>query len=212
MAIKLQLRRDVYTNVNAGTGADGEVFVDTTNRRLVVQDGLTAGGFPAPVMLSVQNGGNTNNSASGSGVDFDHNLTFTIPANFMIAKRVFRVTAHFRLTTGSAPPNLIHKIKLGSITIGASATLTPGASMTNVQPCFQWVFQSTQAPGAAANVECAAIVTPNAVGLTGPSMTVMPVAIATNAAQVLKMSTQWSAVGTGTTTIAISQFIVEALN
>jgi hypothetical protein len=40
----------------------------------------------------------------------------------------------------------------------------------------------------------------------------MPVAIATNAAQTLKIATLWSAVGSGTTTVALNQLIVEALN
>ncbi|MCI0362887.1 MAG: hypothetical protein L0219_03345, partial [Phycisphaerales bacterium] len=80
---------------------------------------------------------------------------------------------------------------------------------------IHWIFQSTQAPGAAANVECTADSAVNAIGSVagaGLIVTAMPVAVATNAAQVLKVSTQWSAAGTGTTTIALSQLIVEALN
>jgi hypothetical protein len=45
--IELQLSRGTYTDVAAYTGAQGEAVVDTTSNRLVVQDGTTAGGWPA---------------------------------------------------------------------------------------------------------------------------------------------------------------------
>jgi len=44
---QLQLRRGSAAQVAAFTGAQGEVVVDTTNNRLVLQDGATAGGFAA---------------------------------------------------------------------------------------------------------------------------------------------------------------------
>jgi hypothetical protein len=151
MSVQVQLRRDTYANVAANHGAAGEVFVDTTNQRLVVQDGATAGGFPAPVTLFVGNSGSTNNSNAGSGAYVNHTPAFTIPANFMIAARAFRLTAHFQLTTGSAPPMLTYRLSLGSTVIFTSAALSVGVSMTNAQAAFQWIIQATQAPGAAAN-------------------------------------------------------------
>ena len=45
--IELQLSRGTSTDVAAYTGAQGEAVVDTTDSRLVVQDGTTAGGWPA---------------------------------------------------------------------------------------------------------------------------------------------------------------------
>lgn len=45
MTEQLQLRRGTATQIASATGAAGEVFVDTTNNTLVVQDSLTAGGF-----------------------------------------------------------------------------------------------------------------------------------------------------------------------
>jgi hypothetical protein len=44
---QLQLRRGTAAQVAVFTGAAGEVVVDTTNNRLVVNDGATAGGFAA---------------------------------------------------------------------------------------------------------------------------------------------------------------------
>ena len=47
-AIQLQRRRGTQAQVLAATGAAGELIVDTTNNRVCVQDGVTAGGWPAP--------------------------------------------------------------------------------------------------------------------------------------------------------------------
>lgn len=47
MSEQLQLRRGTGSQIGSFTGAQGEVVVDTTNNRLVLQDGATVGGFPA---------------------------------------------------------------------------------------------------------------------------------------------------------------------
>ena len=47
MSEQLQLRRGNAAAIAANAGALGEVFVDTDNLRLVLQDGTTNGGFPA---------------------------------------------------------------------------------------------------------------------------------------------------------------------
>lgn len=46
-AVQVQFRRGTASQVASFTGAAGEVVVDTTNNRVVVQDGSTAGGWPA---------------------------------------------------------------------------------------------------------------------------------------------------------------------
>ena len=53
MSTQVQLRRDSAANVAAFTGKPGEVVVDTTNNRLCLQDGATAGGFPAAKLSKV---------------------------------------------------------------------------------------------------------------------------------------------------------------
>ena len=53
MSTQVQLRRDTATNIGTFTGKNGECVVDTTNNRLVVQDGATAGGFPAAKLSEV---------------------------------------------------------------------------------------------------------------------------------------------------------------
>ena len=46
MSETLRLCRGTATQVASYTGPSGEVVVDTTNNRLVVQDGMTEGGWP----------------------------------------------------------------------------------------------------------------------------------------------------------------------
>jgi hypothetical protein len=45
-AVQVQYRRGTSSQVASFTGAAGEMVVDTTNNRVVVQDGATAGGWP----------------------------------------------------------------------------------------------------------------------------------------------------------------------
>ena len=214
MSVQVQLRRDTDANILLNKGAVGEVFVDTTVFRTVVQDNVTPGGWPAPITLFVGNSGSTNNSNTGSGAFVNHTPTFTIPANFMIAARAFRVTAHMQITTGTAVPLLSHRISLGTTVIGTcGSTGAPGTNQTNVGFVIQWIFQATQAPSAASNVQCAVTTSPTGgANSAQENTTAMPVAVATNAAQALTIATEWATAGTGTNTIALNQFIVEALN
>ena len=113
MSVQVQLRRDTDANILLNKGAVGEVFVDTTVFRTVVQDNATLGGWPAPITLFVGNNGTVNNSNTGSGAFVNHTPTFTIPANFMVAARAFRLTTHFQLTTGTTVPILAVRLSLG---------------------------------------------------------------------------------------------------
>ncbi|MGH6811316.1 MAG: hypothetical protein ACREDM_02915 [Methylocella sp.] len=213
MSVQVQLRRDITTNVQANKGALGEVFVDTTVNRLVVQDNVTAGGWPTPITLFVGNSGSTNNSNTGSSAFVNMTPTFTIPANFITAARAFRVTAHLQITTGSTVPILTHRLSLGSTAIGqAGSTTAIMASQTNVGFALQWIFQATAAPGGAVNVQCSIICTPNAGNVTLQNSIAQPVSVATNAAQAVTIATEWTTAGVGTNTITLSQLIVEALN
>ena len=52
-AVQVQYRRGTASQVTAFTGAQGELVIDTTNNRVVVQDGATAGGWPAAKLSEV---------------------------------------------------------------------------------------------------------------------------------------------------------------
>ena len=52
-AVQVQYRRGTATQVASFTGAQGELIVDTTDNRIVVQDGSTAGGWAAAKLARV---------------------------------------------------------------------------------------------------------------------------------------------------------------
>lgn len=56
MADQLQLRGGTTSEILVATGAQREVFVNTDNHTLVVQDGITAGGFPTATSAQVTDG------------------------------------------------------------------------------------------------------------------------------------------------------------
>src|SRR5271166_5292697 len=59
MSVQVKRRRDTAANVAAYTGAQGELIVDTTNDRVTVHDGATAGGFAAAKLSEVITNGRT---------------------------------------------------------------------------------------------------------------------------------------------------------
>jgi hypothetical protein len=198
-------------NVTLKVSADGSAWttaliVDKATGLLTHADGTI------PRTLSVQNGGDTNSSAAGSGADYDHSLTYTAPANFLKQARAIRVTAHFRFTTGGTAPNLTLKLKAGTTELVSAGPMVCSASQTNDQFAVAFILQALDAPGSAANVEAAVLGSTNGVNNTVSSKTDMPVTVATNAPVQFKIATMWSSAGVGTNTIALSQFIVEALN
>lgn len=164
--------------------------------------------------LSIQNSGDTNDSSSGSGSFRAYNLTYTVPASFMVAARVIRVTAHFRLTTGTVPTALDVQLKYGSTVVALlSGPNTPTASQTNLQYTLTWITQAVAAPGASVNTETAMISNIN--GLAAPStesQTAQPVALATNGTLAITVESKWAGAGTGVNQAKLSQIIVEALN
>ena len=66
MATQFQFRRGTTAQTGAFTGAAGEVTVDTDKNVVVVHDGSTAGGFPAPQLSYVQAAFNAANAAGSS--------------------------------------------------------------------------------------------------------------------------------------------------
>lgn len=64
MAIQFQNRRGTVSENNNFTGAAGEVVVDTTNNRLRVHDGATAGGHPVGDFVNVKDFGAIGNGTA----------------------------------------------------------------------------------------------------------------------------------------------------
>ncbi len=98
MSVQLQLRRGTASQVASFTGAIGELAVDTTNRRLVVNDGVTAGGVPANGAYGPYGSGLQLNTLEGSIETITPGgMTYTsalqIPARVMVVGVSHRVIA-----------------------------------------------------------------------------------------------------------------------
>jgi hypothetical protein len=77
MSEQLRLRGDVASNVAAYTGPSRETVVDTTNNRLIVQDGVTPGGWPAAKLAEVSKVARTAISSSYSSLATDRLIAVT---------------------------------------------------------------------------------------------------------------------------------------
>jgi Putative phage tail protein len=77
MSEQLRLRGDIASNVAAYTGPSRETIVDTINNRLVVQDGVTPGGWPAARLAEVNRVARTAISASYSALSSDRLIAVT---------------------------------------------------------------------------------------------------------------------------------------
>jgi Major tropism determinant N-terminal domain len=97
-AVQVQYRRGTSTQVASFTGAAGEMVVDTTNNRVVVQDGATAGGWPAARLAEVQ----TNTRTQVSDGNYTAQITDRLIAYITLtASRVVSLPAASTFPGGS---------------------------------------------------------------------------------------------------------------
>ncbi len=97
-AVQVQYRRGTSSQVAPFTGAQGEMVVDTTNNRLVVQDGSTAGGWPAAKLSEVV----TNTRTQVSDANYTAQATDrTIAYIALTAARIISLPAAASYPTGS---------------------------------------------------------------------------------------------------------------
>jgi hypothetical protein len=114
MSEQLQLRRGTAAQVAAFTGAQGEVVVDTTNNRLVLQDGATAGGIPIAKLSEAgggASGGSISLTALGIGTAADPTNPLSVVANNVLFNQS---------TTGASPGNIRVNLSKASSTDTAS--------------------------------------------------------------------------------------------
>jgi major tropism determinant Mtd-like protein len=195
---QLQLRRGASSQVAAFIGAQGETVMDTTNNRLVVSDGSTAGGWPAAKLSEVITNTRTAvNDAPCSVLATDRLVAYTA----LTAARVVTLPASSGYPTGT---RLVVVDETGNcstiktLTIAPSGTdLIDGAATAIVNVPYGFIgLESNQAGGwtivdqgfmpALANMAAAAHgasiqfqVLETLVTLSGPSTTAS-VAIPTN--------------------------------
>jgi hypothetical protein len=116
---QLQLRRGTSSQVAAFTGAQGETVMDTTNNRLVVNDGSTTGGWPAAKLSEVIT--NTRTAVSDapySALATDRMVAYTV----LSAARIVSLPASTAYPTGT---RLVVVDETGNCSALKTLTVTP---------------------------------------------------------------------------------------
>ena len=122
MSEQLQLRRGTSSQVAAFTGAQGETVMDTTNNRLVVNDGSTAGGWPAAKLSEVITNTRTAvNDAPYSVLATDRMVAYTA----LSAARIVSLPASTAYPTGT---RLVVVDETGNCSTIKTLTITPNGA------------------------------------------------------------------------------------
>jgi hypothetical protein len=124
MSEQLQLRRGASSQVAAFTGAQGECVVDTTNNRIVVNDGSTAGGWPADKLAEVI----TNTRSTVSDTNYTVQATDrTVAYIALTAPRTAALPASSAYPTGT---RLLVVDETGNCSVTKTLTITPNGTDT----------------------------------------------------------------------------------
>lgn len=122
MSEQLQLRRGTSSQVAAFTGAQGETVMDTTNNRLVVNDGSTAGGWPAAKLSEVITNTRTAvNDAPYTVLATDRMVAYTA----LTAARIVSLPASIAYPTGT---RLVVVDETGNCSTIKTLTITPNGA------------------------------------------------------------------------------------
>lgn len=123
-AVQVQYRRGTASQVAGFTGAQGELVVDTTNNRVVVQDGATAGGFAAAKLAEVVTNTRTAVSdANYTALTSDRNIAYTA----ITAARTVTLPAAASYPTGT---RLLIFDESGSCSAATAITIAAAGSDT----------------------------------------------------------------------------------
>jgi hypothetical protein len=121
---QLQLRRGTAAQVAAFTGAQGEAVMDTTNNRLVINDGTTAGGWPLAKLSEVQTNSRTAVSdAAYTALATDRTVAYTT----LTAARVITLPASSAYPTGT---RLLIVDETGNCSVTKTLTLNAAGTDT----------------------------------------------------------------------------------
>ena len=124
MSEQLQLRRGTASQVAAFTGAQGETVMDTSNNRLVVNDGSTAGGWPAAKLAEVI----TNRRTAVADAAYTALITDRLIAyTTLTAARVVTLPSASNYPTGT---RLVVIDETGNCSTTKSLTVTPNGTDT----------------------------------------------------------------------------------
>ncbi len=161
MSEQLRLRGDVLAVVAAYTGPSREVVIDTTNNRVVVQDGVTPGGWAAAKLSEVSKVTRTPIAASYSAVAGDRLIAVTSIVSpiyvTLPAAAAFQGGARLLIVDESGGASFakpVVAVPLGSDVIAGlfSATIASGYGFLEFESngVGQWTMSDGVPPGASA--------------------------------------------------------------
>jgi hypothetical protein len=147
-AVQVQYRRGAATQVAGFTGAAGEMVVDTTNNRVVVQDGATAGGWPAAKLSeAITNTRTAVADANYTALATDRSIAYTA----ITAARTVTLPASSSYPTGT---RLTVFDESGACSATNTITLSPngsdtidGASSAQIKSAYGYLALQTNAAG-----------------------------------------------------------------
>jgi hypothetical protein len=147
-AVQVQYRRGTSTQVASFTGAVGEMVIDTTNNRIVVQDGSTAGGWPAAKLAeALTNTRTAVSDANYTALATDRTVAYTA----ITAARTVSLPASSSFPTGT---RLLVVDESGScsatltITLSANGTDTiDGASTAVINSAYGYLAVESNGSG-----------------------------------------------------------------
>src|ERR1700758_2637066 len=156
MATQVQWRRGTHAQVVAFTGAVGEIVVDTTQNRAVVQDGVTMGGWP----LALQNGdtltpaainlgagatitstGGVINEAEATGVPSASTVNLAAQAGNYIQITGTTTITSFGTASAGVSRDVVFTGAL-QLTYNATSMILPGAASITTAPGDTATFKS----------------------------------------------------------------------
>jgi hypothetical protein len=121
---QLQIRRGTSSQVAAFTGQQGEVVMDTTNNRLVLNDGSTAGGWAAAKLTeTITNTRTAVSDAAYSALATDRLIAYTA----LTASRVVSLPTSASYPTGT---RLMIVDESGNCSATTTITITPNGTDT----------------------------------------------------------------------------------
>ena len=173
-------------------------------------------GYGSPLStLCTATGGQTNNSSSSSGTDVAHtNAQCVLPAAKLTEGSFLKVCGMWELFSGSAPPTLLLKLKANGTTLAempeGGQALHVGANPRVMTQCYTTLVGAISS-GSSRNFFTGPVSAMNGFGSNSfaNSTVNQPVPIDVSGTVTLLGTSQFSNVGTGTTTVQLLAMTVE---
>lgn len=140
----------------------GAYGYDSTQRRWRAWDGVQLGDFGRVLAVPDPNSTDTLSAATINTTETAFSSTFAIPANYLIPRKLLRVSALFSLTTSAVPVTIVLTLRVQKsgptdVNLWRNLAITPPINLTSAGYGFEWIFSAKDAVGAAAGLETGSV-------------------------------------------------------